>query len=117
MSCHDIGRGMASVANVVIELYEGGQIGKDAAIRLVRACRKGVHWCDGNEDEAMETVVEAGYCGLCFEKKEGLSSVYDNGIAYPDKYDVFKAYDKTAAHDCLCPECKAKVIGEYREKR
>jgi hypothetical protein len=108
---------MASVANVVIELYEGGQIGKDAAIRLVHACRKGVHWCDGNEDEAMETVVEAGYCGLCFEKKEGLSSVYDNGIAYPDKYDVLKAYDKTAAHDCLCPECKAKVIGEYREKR
>ena len=31
MSCHDIGRGMASVANVVIELYKGGQIGKDAA--------------------------------------------------------------------------------------
>ena len=110
MSCHDIGRGMASVANVIIELYEGGQIGKDAAIRLVCACRKGVHWCDGNEDEAMET-------GLCFEKKEGLSSVYDNDIGYPGKYDVFKAYDKTAAHDCLCPECKAKVIGEYREKR
>jgi len=117
MSCHDIGRGMASVANVIIELYEGGQIGKDAAIRLVRACREGVHWCDGNEDEAMETVVEAGYCGLCFEKKEGLSSVYDNDIGYPGKYDVFKAYDKTAAHDCPCPECKAKVIGEYREKR
>ena len=117
MSCHDIGRGMASVANVVIELYEGGQIGKDAAIRLVHACRKGVHWCDGNEDEAMQTVVEAGYCGLCFVKKEGLSSVYNNDIGYPGKYDVFKAYDKTAAHDCLCPECKAKVIGEYREKR
>ena len=80
MSCHDIGRGMASVANVVIELYEGGRIDKEASIRLIRACRKGVHWCDGNEDEAMETVVEVGYCGLCFEKKEGLSSVYDNDI-------------------------------------
>ena len=43
--------------------------------------------------------------------------MYDNDIGYPGKYDVFKAYDKTAAHDCLCPECKAKVIGEYREKR
>lgn len=26
MSCHDIGRGMASVADVIVELYEGGKI-------------------------------------------------------------------------------------------
>ena len=115
MSCHDIGRGMASVADVVIELYEGGKINKEAAMHLIHACRKGVHWCDGNEDEAMEPVVEAGYCGLCFEKKEDLSSVYDNDIGYPGKYEVFNSYDKTAANDCLCPECKAKVIGEYKE--
>ena len=44
MSCHDIGRGMASVANVVIGLYEGRQIGKDAAMRLVRA-HLGVRQC------------------------------------------------------------------------
>ena len=117
MSCHDIGRGMASVANVVIELYEGGQIGKDAAIRLVHACRKGVNWCDGNEYEAMETVVAAGYCGLCFEKKEGLSSVYDNDISYPGNCNVFNTYDTIAAHDYLCPECKEKVISEYMKKR
>lgn len=117
MSCHDIGRGMASVANVVIGLYEGRQIGKDAAMRLVRACRMGVHWCDGNEGEATETVVEAGYCGLCFERKEGLTSVYENDLIYPDKYNVFNDYDKTAAHDYLCPECKAKVISEFKEKK
>ena len=116
MSCHDIGRGMASVADVVLELYESGQINKDAAIRLVNACRNGVHWCDGNENEAMESVVEAGYCGLCFEKKEGLSNVCDNDLGYPEKYQVFRAYDNTAAHNVMCPECKARVIAEWKAK-
>ncbi len=116
MSCHDIGRGMASVANVVIGLYEGNQIGKEAAVHLIRACRKGVHWCDGNEGEAVETVVKAGYCGLCFEKKESLSNVFDNDIEYPGTYDVFDAYDDVAAHYHLCPECKQRVIREYKEK-
>ena len=64
MSCHDIGRGMNSVANVVLDLYESGQISKEGASRLVLACRKGVNWCDGNEGEAVEDVVERGYQGM-----------------------------------------------------
>lgn len=116
MSCHNIGRGMASVANVVIDLYEGNQISKDAAVRLIHACRRGVYWCDGNENEAMEPVEKAGYCGLCFEKKENLSSVFDNDLGYPKMYDVFKAYDDTAANDVLCPECKKRVIEEFKAR-
>ena len=116
MSCHDIGRGMASVADVVIELYEDDKIDKSAAMRLVRACRRGVHWCDGNEGEAVETVVEAGYCGLCFEKKTRLSSVFDNDLGYPRRFDVFKGYDDTAAHYYLCPECKRRVVDEFKKK-
>ena len=116
MSCHDIGHGMASVANVVLDLYESGQINKDAAIHLVNACRNGVNWCDGNENEAFESVVEAGYCGLCFEKKEDLSNIYDNDLGYRVMYEVFRAYDNTAAHYILCPDCKAKVIAEWKAK-
>ena len=116
MSCHDIGRGLASVANVVINLYEGNQISKDAAIRLIHACRTGVHWCDGTEGEATEPVIQAGYCGLCFEKKENLSSVYDNDIGYPGSYHVFDDYDDIAANDILCPECKRRVVEDYRSK-
>lgn len=117
MSCHDIGRGMDSVGAVVIELFESKQVSKDAAVRLILACRKGVNWCDGNEDEAIETVVEEGYCGLCFEKNKGLSNVYDNDLGYPDMYKVFDHYDKTAAHFFLCPKCKEKVIREYKQKK
>ncbi len=115
MSCHEIGNGMASIASAVIDLYEKNQVNKDVAISLIYACRKGVHWCDGNEDEAIEPVVEAGYCGLCFEKKDEdeLSNVFDNDLGYPDQWDAFRAYDKTTAHFFLCPECKAKVISQY----
>ena len=79
----------------------------------IHACRKGVNWCDGNEDEAIENVVEAGYCGLCFEKKDNLSSVFDNELGYPERLKVFKQYDETAAHYHLCPECMQHVIDEY----
>jgi hypothetical protein len=116
MSCHDIGRGMASVADVVIELYEKKQVDKDAAIQLILACRKGVYWCDGNEYEAIETMIRAGYCGLCFEKKESLSSVFDNDLGSSYKYQVFKDYDKKAAHYYLCPECKQVVLDSFKEK-
>ena len=116
MSCHDIGRGMNSVAEVVLDLYEGEEITKEAAIKLINACRKGVYWCDGNEGEAFEEVVERGYCGLCFEKSDKLTDVYENELAYPDTYHVFDDYDETAAHFFLCPECMKKVIGEYKKK-
>ena len=66
MSCHDIGRGMSAVSKTVLDLYEEKQISKESTIRLILACRKGVHWCDGNEEEALEEVVGRGYCGLCF---------------------------------------------------
>ena len=49
MSCHDIGRGMSAVSKTVLDLYEEKQISKESAMRLVLACRKGVHWCDGNK--------------------------------------------------------------------
>ena len=67
-----------------------------------------------------EVQVETGYTNWNRADNEfycTVSGISEDGIGYPGKYDVFKAYDKTAAHDCLCPECKAKVIGEYREKR
>ena len=116
MSCHSIGRGMNFVSNKVFELYNCGIISKEAEIQLVHACRKGVHWCDGNEYEAFDGLIEEGICGLCFEKCDEVTEVYDNDIGYPDRYSVFDDYDDTAAHYFLCDKCKAKVIDAYRKK-
>ena len=115
MSCHDIGRGLNSVAGVVTRLYEEGRYDKETARELIRACRKGVHWCDGNEEEAVEDVVDAGYCGLCMTKTEQLTIIYDNDLGYPNKYEVFKSFDGIAAHEFLCPECREKVLASYKK--
>lgn len=114
MSCHNIGRGMNSVVKVVLDLYESEQLPREAATRLLLACRKGVYWCDGNEGETLEDIIERGYCGLCFEKTGTLSDVFDNDLNYPDCNKVFDKYDDTAAHYWLCPKCKQLVIAEYR---
>lgn len=114
MSCHSIGHGMSKVSATVLDLYEAGEISKASTMRLILACRKGVHWCDGNEGEAIEEVIDRGYCGLCFEKSDDLSSAYDNDLGWPDKYQVFRPYDKTAAHYWICSECKRRIIDEFR---
>ena len=66
MSCHDIGRGMASVGEKVLTLYDSGRIDRDTPKELLEATIKGVNWCDGNEYEA--EVSMAGRCAHCLEK-------------------------------------------------
>ena len=64
MSCHDIGRGLSSVVKVILEKLDSGEISANTARDLLYACRKGVHWCDGNENEAMIQMhqMRCGYC-------------------------------------------------------
>jgi hypothetical protein len=108
---------MNAVSKTVLDLYEENNISKESAMRLIRACRKGVNWCDGNEGEAIEEVVRRGYCGLCFKKTTELTSIYENDLPYPDCYNIFEKYDKTAAHYWLCPDCKKLVISKYQENK
>ena len=114
MSCHDIGRGMNAVSKTVLDLYEEGQISKEGAMRMIRACRKGVHWCDGNECEACVETVERGYCGLCFEKSDRLTDILDNDLDFPECNHVFDPFDAIAAHGHLCPACRNRVLEEYQ---
>ena len=48
---------------------------------IMRSCRKGVNWCDGNEDEAVEALVDAGICGLFLKESCDISSVFENELA------------------------------------
>ena len=113
MSCHDIGRGLNSVAEVVIGQYKAGNLNKDAFHDILYSCRKGVNWCDGNEDEALQALVDAGICGLCLEETNDVSNVFDNDLDYHHRYEVYNAYDKTAAHYYVCAACKKKIIEKY----
>ena len=69
MSCHDIGRGMNSVVRTTITLFDEGKICLESARAIIVSCRKGVHWCDGNEGEAISYISEC-ICGKCMKKAE-----------------------------------------------
>lgn len=119
MSCHDIGRGMASVGREVLRLYDEGRYDKDTAIQLILATLKGVNWCDGNSYEAATSL--SCRCAHCFQKvntpKDDLifgsrffaeeSEVYDD--------DIFESEDAVFVHSLymkdkllapqVCHEC------------
>ncbi|MEE3422660.1 MAG: hypothetical protein VZR11_08165 [Succinimonas sp.] len=81
MSNHEIGEAMSSLGTDIIKLYEAGKISKEAARSLIGSCMCIVSEYDGNEYEATESIADAGYCGLCFEKHEDLSDVFNNDDA------------------------------------
>jgi len=113
MSCHEIGAGLNSVTETVNKQYLAGNMNKKAFRRLLISCRQGVHYCDGNEGEAMEALVDADICGACLEKKEDISSIYDGVIAYPDCCWIFDKYKDKTAHFYVCPACKKKIVKQY----
>ena len=88
MSCHDIGRGMASVVDQIIEEVRNNNLDVSTARKLIKACTHGVNWCDGNEDEALQTIFK-NTCGYCLKqmepKKESLFQIIDLSWDYLEK--------------------------------
>ncbi|MDE6314496.1 MAG: hypothetical protein K2M46_12945 [Lachnospiraceae bacterium] len=103
MSCHDIGHGMNYVAKLIREMYDTEEISKETAVKIFRRLQKGVHWCDGNEYEAIECI--SNRCGIC------LKELNRGEILYPPHFDVKGEYPE-AATDYLCEECMLKLYGE-----
>lgn len=115
MSCHDIGMGMNSVVKVVLGLYDEGAIDYDAAKTLIFACRKGVHWCDGNEPEAVQCL--SGFCcGNCLGKVEEvgtLKSLYDNPrLSGPEGRKKYRELYNVIMSDELCERCTSELLAD-----
>lgn len=115
MSCHDIGRGMNSVVEIVIKLFDEGKIEKDVARTIIAACRKGVYWCDGNQEEAIQSIRRCR-CGKCLEiieKGKYLFSVWDVSNDVPNRYNILDKGDPILASDGLCEKCFNEVINKH----
>ena len=119
MSCHDIGRGLNSVTKVVMELFDTGKISEDVMRELVKACREGVYWCDGNEAEAIECIRE-NHCGSCFKKlgeNEELFSIWDISIEADRKCKIGDLDDEGLISDRLCKDCFDKLLAKKSGER
>ena len=110
MSCHDIGRGMNSVVRTTISLLDEGRISMDAARSIILSCKHGVHWCDGNEGEAV-SYIRGCICGRCMKKLakgEKLYNIYSVSNDVPDRFDWAKDF----VTDKLCRECFDIILNE-----
>ena len=95
-----------------MEEYDKGCLSYDSAHRIIKQCRNGVHYCDGNEYEALEAFEEQGRCTWCFEKKETILDIWDLPEGYPSfSWDtihrIFKE-DKLLGN-YVCAECVGRL--------
>ncbi len=114
MSCHNIGRGMNNVVKKVFELYDNGEISKEAAVKVIRTARQSVWFCDGNEPEAVDDFKNCR-CGRCLKKIRGGERIYSAYSGYPDFYKYCHGeFDKWTekddiAYPSFCEDCLKKV--------
>ena len=117
MSNHDIGRGLSSVVKVILRKLDLGEISVDTARDLLHACRKGVHWCDGNESEAMIQMHQM-MCGNCLKKlseSDTIYSLFDLEPAFEREHHTeIRALDAMAADYFFCGECFEKLLDTIR---
>lgn len=115
MSCHDIGRGMNSVTEVVIEMFDNKELSRAAALKLFTALKNGVNWCDGNEYEAVESIIDCR-CGKCLKKIEENQRLYDifkcSMFVTGNPWDIMDNYEGDYGGWHFCKECFDEIIKE-----
>ena len=128
MSCHDIGRGMNSVVEIVIQMFDDEEISLEIARELIAACRESVHWCDGSEGEATYSISRCR-CGKCLKMIPKGELLYNIRKLSDDKAknEIIRSRKGAVqlAFGHLCEECFDEIVGEYfndpkapeREKR
>ena len=113
MSCHDIGRGMDSITQVVIKMYDAEEITSKTALKLFSALKSGVYWCDGNAHEAVQSIFNCR-CGQCLKKMkpgEKLFNIYDApGGVTENSNDILRNYQEDYAGWRFCTECFDNII-------
>lgn len=103
MSCHNIGKGMNSVVEVVVDLFEHDKIDLNACKEIIRACKQGVYWCDGNSEEAIACINE-NYCGNCLKRIDHEGKIRVS--SFQKDYQCVTRY--------LCKDCYNRLIYENR---
>ena len=112
MSCHDVGRALNSVTEVVIQMYDNAQISREQALTLFTALKKGVNWCDGNEPEAIASIF-CERCGNCLRKMNEGEKFYSMLDCHSELRGKFRElYKKDHASWYFCTECFDKIVQE-----
>lgn len=125
MSCHDIGRGMNNVVSYIMDAYREKRLDRRTARELISVARRSVHYCDGNEGEAVECM--GCTCGCCLrdgEIGEHMYNMYDARFLRPEiTWDFFDKLEQEpdetrenkylSCASTLCAECFDKIFDHH----
>lgn len=109
MSCHNIGEGLDTVTEKIYNLYENEKISIDAARDLLRVTQKAVHYCDGNEYEAVEFLTYNNICSSCLKQFDKIFDLYD-GLEYGESSKLSEIEDCRYVNTYMCKDCCAEMI-------
>ena len=113
MSCHDIGHGLNTVTALVMLLRDQGELSDTTAAKLLKKAKAAVHWCDGNEYEAVESIYGC-YCGRCLRKMEPGQKLYDCldiwDARWREKYPF--SGPEIPGGDAVCSDCLDALLLE-----
>lgn len=102
MSCHDIGRGVDFIIEKVLDMYDHGKISKEATWEMLNTFPNAVNYCDGNIDEALDTMTYT-HCSGCLKKySEEENAVLFNDVDTMLKYDTDVIDNKNERYCWTC---------------
>ena len=107
MSCHAIGHGINAVMEVVLDLYEEGEVTANAVRRLGHIARRAVNWCDGNAGEAVEVFL-GHMCGRCLkvvEDMDELYSIFGSSLDRGETHRIISDEENPLASSEFCADC------------
>lgn len=102
MSCHNIGTALDDMTKKVLEMYDAGEISKNAAVKIIKHTKKSVHFCDGNEGETTDcmTYRRCGRCLKTYDKAGEIFAVWGE--------DEFTEREDVCA-EMLCGKCIKEI--------
>ena len=111
MSCHDIGRGLNSVVEVVLSEFDNGNISHKVAHKIIKQARNAVNYCDGNSFEAIICFEEQGRCTCCFKKVNNILNVYKlpYGLEHLSDNLISASYGDKLLGGYICEDCALQI--------
>lgn len=111
MSCHDIGHGLNSVSESIMDLYIGKRISIEDTKLLLNKAKSAVYYCDGNEYEAIACLKYNDICSACLKSKDELYQLMDE-ISYNS--EIYEEIDTNPYYvdTIMCKDCARKLLEE-----
>ena len=102
MSCHNIGQGVDFIIEKVLDMYDHGKISKEATWEMLNTFPNAVNYCDGNIDEALDTMTYTHCCGCLKKYSEEENAVLFNDVDAILKRNTDAIYNGEAIYSWTC---------------